>query len=98
MSNLSFGKVGVLMGGWSSERDVSLLSGKMVWQGLIDNNVDAHMVDVGEDIAQVLMAEKFDRVFNILHGTGGEDGTIQGLLEVLKIPHWKVPLLHWGCH
>lgn len=82
-----FGKVGVLMGGWSVERDVSLLSGKMVCDGLQKNQIDAHPVDVGKDIANVLMSGDFDRVFNILHGRGGEDGTIQGLLEVLEIPY-----------
>lgn len=82
-----FGKVGVLMGGWSVEREVSLTSGSMVCAGLREAGVDAHTLDVGHDIAEVLPAQKFDRVFNILHGKGGEDGVMQGLLEILNMPY-----------
>ncbi len=82
-----FGKVAVLMGGWSVEREVSLNSGAMVCAGLIEAGIDAHALDVGHDIATILQSQKFDRVFNILHGKGGEDGVIQGLLEVLQIPY-----------
>jgi D-alanine-D-alanine ligase len=81
-----FGKVGVLLGGWSSERDVSLNSGAAVLQALQSRGIDAHGVDVGRDICSVLQQSGFDRVFNILHGSGGEDGVIQGLLTVLGIP------------
>ena len=81
-----FGKVGVLMGGWSVEREVSLTSGTMVCAGLREAGIDAHTLDVGRDIAKVLPTHKFDRVFNILHGKGGEDGVMQGLLDVLQIP------------
>ncbi len=82
-----FGKVGVLMGGWSVEREVSLTSGAMVCAGLREAGIDAHTLDVGRDIAEVLPTQNFDRVFNILHGKGGEDGVMQGLLDILQIPY-----------
>ena len=88
-----FGKVGVLMGGNSAEREVSLSSGTGVLQALRAKGVDAHPVDVGDDIVAVLQAGHFDRVFNMLHGRGGEDGTIQGLLEYLNIPYTKPGVL-----
>lgn len=83
----AFGKVAVLMGGWAAERVVSLKSGSAVLDGLLTQGVDAHKVDAGRNIADVLRTEKFDRVFNILHGRGGEDGEIQGALEILQIPY-----------
>ncbi len=83
----SFGKVAVLMGGWAAERDVSLKSGDAVLQGLLEQGVDAHAVDADRDVLDVLRTEKFDRVFNILHGRGGEDGELQGALEILQIPY-----------
>ena len=79
------GKVAVLMGGWSAERAVSLNSGNAVLQSLLSQGVNAVGVDVGRDIASKLSG--FDRVFNIVHGRGGEDGEIQGLLEILQIPY-----------
>ncbi len=82
-----FGKVAVLMGGWAAEREVSLKSGEAVLQGLLEKGVDAHALDAGRDVLDVLREQKFDRVFNILHGRGGEDGEIQGALEILKIPY-----------
>lgn len=82
-----FGKVGVLMGGQSAEREISLMSGEGVLRALKSRGVDAHKVDVENDIVEVLQQEKFDRVFNILHGPMGEDGTVQGLLEFLNIPY-----------
>lgn len=82
-----FGKVAVLMGGWAAEREVSLNSGKAVLQGLLEKGVDAHGVDAGRDVLDVLRDEKFDLVFNILHGRGGEDGELQGALEFLQIPY-----------
>jgi len=66
ISMTDFGKVVVLMGGWAAEREVSLKSGKAVLDGLLEKGVDAHAVDVGRDVLDVLKAEKFDRVFNIL--------------------------------
>ncbi len=82
-----FGKVGVLMGGFSSEREISLMSGKGIYEALLSAGVDAHLVDVGLDFIEVLNREKFDRVFNVLHGPFGEDGTVQGILDFLKIPY-----------
>lgn len=82
-----FGRVAVFFGGESAEREVSLNSGKMVLQALLDAGVDAFGVDTkGNWLAQFL-TEKVDRVFIVLHGRGGEDGCIQGLLETLKIPY-----------
>lgn len=82
-----FGRVAVLMGGTAAERDISLLSGNAVLKALQAQHINAIAVDVGEDIAQVLSSECFDRAFNVLHGRGGEDGVIQGLLESLKLPY-----------
>ncbi len=82
-----FGRVGVLMGGFSSEREISLMSGQGIHEALLSLGIDAHAVDVGPDLIDVLKREKFDRVFNILHGPFGEDGTIQGILDFLKIPY-----------
>ncbi len=80
-----FGKVAVLMGGKSAEREISLQSGKAVLQALLNQGIDAEGIDTNNDFVKKL--EKFDRVFIALHGRGGEDGTIQGLLELLKIPY-----------
>ena len=82
-----FGKVAVLMGGWAAEREVSLKSGSAVLAALQSVGVDAHGVDVGRDILSILQAEKYDRAFNVLHGRGGEDGVMQGVLDVLQIPY-----------
>jgi D-alanine-D-alanine ligase len=82
-----FGKVAVLMGGWSAERDVSLNSGKAVLSALQSAGVDAHGVDVDRNIIATLQAGNFDRAFVILHGRGGEDGVMQGALEILQIPY-----------
>ena len=82
-----FGKVAVLMGGWSAEREVSLVSGAAVLAGLQAAGVDAHGVDMGRDIVQVLRDGGYDRVFNVVHGRGGEDGQLQGVLELLRLPY-----------
>ncbi|CAN5144645.1 D-alanine--D-alanine ligase [soil metagenome] len=82
-----FGKVGVLMGGRSAEREVSLKSGTMVTAALKSRGIDAHGFDTGLRSIAELPAEKFERVFIALHGRGGEDGTIQGALELLQIPY-----------
>lgn len=82
-----FGRVAVFFGGESAEREVSLNSGKMVLQALLDAGVDAFGVDTKGNWLAKFLTEKVDRVFNILHGRGGEDGRIQGLLETLKIPY-----------
>jgi D-alanine-D-alanine ligase len=82
-----FGKVAVVYGGDSAEREISLLSGRAVLQGLNNNGVDAHGVDKGRDVINVLAKAKFERAFLILHGRGGEDGTIQGALETIGLPY-----------
>lgn len=82
-----FGKVGVLFGGRSAEREVSLMSGKGVLAALQSKGVDAHAFDPAERSLAELAAEKFDRVFIALHGSYGEDGTLQGALEQLGIPY-----------
>ncbi|MBZ2208816.1 D-alanine--D-alanine ligase [Massilia soli] len=82
-----FGKVGVLFGGRSAEREVSLMSGTGVLEALKAKGVDAHAFDPGERSIAELAAEKFDRVFIALHGRFGEDGSLQGALEQLNIPY-----------
>ena len=79
--------VAVLMGGWSAERPVSLNSGKGCADALEARGYRVSRVDVGRDIADVLIRLKPDVAFNALHGKAGEDGAIQGLLEVLRIPY-----------
>ena len=83
----SFGRVGVLLGGRSGEREISLMSGNGVLEALISKGVDAHPFDPGLRCPTELAKEKFDRVFICLHGRYGEDGTIQGLLELLNLPY-----------
>ena len=83
----ALGKVAVLMGGLSAEREISLMSGNAVLAALKSQGVDAHGIDVNENIVTELAEGKFDRVFNILHGRGGEDGTMQGLLEVMNLKY-----------
>jgi len=82
-----FGKVAVVMGGWSAEREVSLMSGQQVFESLSGAGLDAHPVDAGRDIATVLSHGGFDRAFLILHGRGGEDGQVQAALELAGIPY-----------
>ncbi|VAW80693.1 D-alanine--D-alanine ligase [hydrothermal vent metagenome] len=82
-----FGKVAVLMGGSSAEREVSLKSGNAVLGAMLNKGVDAVAVDTGAaDLVSQLQSGGFDYAFNIVHGRGGEDGVIQGLLEYLSIP------------
>jgi D-alanine-D-alanine ligase len=89
MSDLKteFSKVGVLFGGRSAEREVSLMSGKGVLAALQSKGVDAHPFDPGQRGLAELAAEKFDRVFIALHGRYGEDGSLQGALEQLGVPY-----------
>jgi D-alanine-D-alanine ligase len=82
-----FGKVGVLFGGRSAEREVSLMSGSGVLKALQGKGIDAHAFDPAERSLAELEAEKFDRVFIALHGRYGEDGTLQGVLEQLGVPY-----------
>ncbi len=83
----TFGKVAVLMGGRSAEREISLKSGNAVLEALVKSGVDAHGVDAGGDVLQIVSEGEFDRVFIALHGEGGEDGTIQGALETIGMPY-----------
>jgi len=83
----TFGKVAVLMGGVSAEREISLMSGQGVLQALLSKGVDAHAFDPAERDLSELKREGFDRVFIALHGRFGEDGTVQGALELLGIPY-----------
>ena len=85
--NARFGKVAVLFGGSSAEREVSLMSGKAVLAALQAAGVDAHAFDPAERDLHTLKEEGFDRVFIALHGRGGEDGTVQGALELMGIPY-----------
>jgi len=87
MSANAFGKVAVLLGGRSAEREVSLKSGAMVLGALRSRGIDAHPFDPQQKGLAELIAENFDRVFIALHGRYGEDGTIQGALELLGIPY-----------
>lgn len=82
-----FGKVAVLMGGWANEREVSLVSGQAVLEGLLSQGVDAHPVDMQRDVIEVLLQGGFDRVFNVVHGRGGEDGQLQGALDLIGMPY-----------
>jgi D-alanine-D-alanine ligase len=82
-----YGKVAVMMGGSSSEREISLMSGAGVLKALRDRQVDAHAFDPAEKPLSALKDEGFDRVFIILHGPFGEDGTLQGALETMGIPY-----------
>ncbi len=83
----AFGKVGVLYAGRSAEREVSIMSGTGVAKALQSKGVDAHLFDTGARSLAELAAEKFDRVFIALHGRYGEDGSLQGALELLGIPY-----------
>ena len=82
-----FGKVGVLYGGRSAEREVSIMSGTGVHEALRSQGVDAHLFDTGTRTLAELADERFDRVFIALHGRYGEDGSLQGALELLGIPY-----------
>src|SRR5688572_6711754 len=82
-------KVALLVGGWSAEREVSLNKGKAVEKALKDGGYDVKVIDVTHDLAKLVkdLTPKPDAVFNNLHGRGGEDGVIQGVLETLEIPY-----------
>ena len=85
--NGRFGKVGVLFGGKSAEREISMKSGTAVLAALKRSGVDAHAFDPAERNLGDLATERFDRVFIVLHGRYGEDGTIQGALDLMGIPY-----------
>lgn len=82
-----FGRVGVLYGGHSAEREVSLMSGEGVCEALRRSGVDAHLFDTGAGTLIDLLNAGFDRVFIALHGRYGEDGTLQGMLELMRLPY-----------
>lgn len=91
----AFGKVAVMLGGTSAERDVSLKSGMAVLKGLVAKGIDAHAFDPAAHSLQELVEQKFDRVFIALHGRGGEDGSMQGALQILEMPYTGSDVL--GC-
>ena len=82
-----FGRVAVLMGGWSAEREVSLWSGQGVLEALLRRGVDAVAVDATRELVLTLGQQGFARAFNVLHGTGGEDGTLQAVLDLQGVPY-----------
>lgn len=82
-----FGRVGVLYGGRSAEREVSLMSGRGVHEALRSVGIDAHLFDTGSYTLVDLINAGFDRVFIALHGRYGEDGTLQGALELMQLPY-----------
>jgi D-alanine-D-alanine ligase len=82
-----FGRVAVVFGGDSSEREISLLSGNQVLEGLKRRGVDAHAFDPRDAALAALIEQRFERVWIALHGPGGEDGTLQGALEYLGVPY-----------
>ncbi|TBV13043.1 D-alanine--D-alanine ligase [Stutzerimonas kirkiae] len=83
----AFGRVAVLFGGRSAEREISLKSGEAVLDALLAAGVDAFGIDVADDFLPRLGSERIDRAFIVLHGRGGEDGSMQGLLECAGIPY-----------
>ncbi|MFT4630025.1 MAG: D-alanine-D-alanine ligase [Arenicella sp.] len=90
-----FGRVAVLMGGISAEREISLLSGQAVLQALQAQGIDAHSVDATPANIGELRAQAFDRAFVILHGRWGEDGVVQGALQAIELPYTGSRVL--GC-
>ena len=82
-----FGKVAVMLGGASSEREVSLQTGKAVLEALLSRGIDAHAFDPAQQDMRKFMGADFDRVWIALHGPGGEDGTLQGALDWLGMPY-----------
>lgn len=88
-----FGKVAVLMGGTAAEREISLRSGNAVYQALKRLGVDAVALDVTGSPLDALAGASFDRVFNIMHGRGGEDGVLQAILQTLGLPYTGSGLL-----
>src|SRR5690606_26182070 len=82
-----FGRVAVVMGGSAAEREVSLKSGAAVLQALQQAGVDAVGIDAADRLLEQLQELSIDRVFNVLHGRGGEDGQLQGMLEFMGLPY-----------
>ena len=86
-NNTDFGKVAVLLGGTSGEREVSLRSGAAIVEALKEQNIDVHGIDAAQGVIKQLSEGSFTRVFIALHGKGGEDGVIQGTLETMGLPY-----------
>lgn len=82
-----FGRVAVLMGGSSAEKEISISSGNAVFEALQRQNIDVISIDINENPIPVLAGQKVDRAFNVIHGRGGEDGVLQSVLELMKIPY-----------
>ncbi|HMB15921.1 MAG TPA: D-alanine--D-alanine ligase, partial [Pelovirga sp.] len=80
-------KIGVLAGGWSVEREISLRTGQAALKALISRGYHAVQIDPGQQLPQQLLEADIDVAFIALHGQGGEDGIVQGLLEVMRIPY-----------
>jgi D-alanine-D-alanine ligase len=89
----AFGHVGLLVGGESAEREVSLNGGRAVYAALERRGVSVEMIDGGTALIEAIRTGRIDRVFNLVHGPGGEDGTIQGALDLLKVPYTGTGLL-----
>ncbi|HLA51337.1 MAG TPA: D-alanine--D-alanine ligase [Thermodesulfobacteriota bacterium] len=87
IANFKSKKIGVLMGGMSTERGISLRSGQAVYDALIQKDYNVIKIDVGKDVYEQLTKEKIDMAFIALHGKYGEDGAIQGLLEIIGVPY-----------
>lgn len=88
ISNVSqFGKVALLYGGWSAEREISLRSGQAVLDALQRQGIEVDAIDADRDVMQTLQNGQYDRAFIMLHGRGGEDGVIQGALELIDLPY-----------
>ncbi|MDA8428658.1 MAG: D-alanine--D-alanine ligase [Geobacteraceae bacterium] len=87
MATMKTKRIGVLMGGLSAEREVALKSGAAVHQALLAQGYDAVAIDAGRDLAAVLVSERIEAAFIALHGRYGEDGCVQGLLELMQIPY-----------
>lgn len=87
LSAQDFGRVAVTMGGVAAERDISLKSGQAVLSALLDQGINAFGIDIGSNPIESLQQYEFDRVFNIVHGRGGEDGILQAVLEAMNKPY-----------
>ena len=90
-----FGRVAVLLGGSSAEREISLMTGNAVFDALCRRDIDAHLVDPADGLLEQLAAGGFDRAWIALHGRGGEDGVVQAVLELLGLPYTGSGVL--GC-
>ena len=82
-----FGIVAVLCGGYSSEREISLMTGKAVWEALLNKDIDAYLIDTKKGFLHQMIKNDFSSVWIALHGSDGEDGKIQSLLEIMDISY-----------